>query len=214
MPIRLQSERFSCYSHLTGAVFGLIGTIIILILIPKDPMRIFLALVYGFGNIFLFSASATYHYLKTQENEMSLARRIDHIAIFVLIASSYTPLCYFYLEGWMQMGIIIAQWSLVIIGFILKIFFINTPRWVTSGIYVLMGWMLILPIQQLIENIPIIVITLVLIGGIMATIGAVIYATKKPDPKPGVFGFHDIFHLFVMIGDGFLFGGIAIALVR
>ena len=146
--VRFASERFSSYSHLLGAFLSVIGTIVLLFFSWPSAIQISLAIIYGVSNIFLFSASATYHPLKIKENDNTLSRCIDHVAIFVLIAGSYTPICYFYLTGWMQIGIIAIQWGIVLVGLFLKIFVINTPRWITSGIYLIMGWIILIPLRN------------------------------------------------------------------
>ncbi len=137
---------------------------------------------------------------KTGEDERNPWRRLDHIAIFFMIAGTYTPICYIYLDGWWRWGIIGAQWLLVILGLVFKLVYIHGPRWLTTVIYVLMGWMLLIPLNQLLVTMPLNSLLLLLGGGVAYTLGAVFYAIKKPNPVPGVFGFHEIFHLLVIAG--------------
>ena len=127
---------------------------------------------------------------------------MDHIAIFVMIAGTYTPMAFIYLTGWWRLGILIAQWFLVLVGFVVKLLIINTPRWITILIYLLQGWMAILPIYFLFTQMPLSSFILMTLGGFAFTIGAIIYALKKPDPLPGVFGFHEIFHVLILVGAG------------
>jgi hemolysin III len=117
-----------------------------------------------------------------------------------MIAGTYTPICYIYLDGWWRWGIIGAQWLLVILGLVFKLVYIHGPRWLTTVIYILMGWMLLIPLNQLLASMPLNSLLLLLGGGVAYTLGAVFYAIKKPNPVPGVFGFHEIFHLLVIAG--------------
>ena len=122
------------------------------------------------------------------------------LPFFFLIAGTYTPICFLYLQGRMMWGILIAQWSLVILGTVFKLFFLNAPRVIGTSIYLLMGWIVIIPISTLIHTMPQMALIYLGAGGISYTIGAVIYALKKPNPFPGYFGFHEIFHLFIVGG--------------
>ncbi len=117
-----------------------------------------------------------------------------------MIAGTYPPLCYIYLEGNLKWGIIVVQWTLVIAGFFLKVFYIRAPRLFTTIIYLLMGWMAIVPIKQLLSVVPLTSIILLFMGGLAYSTGAIIYMLKKPNLIPGFFGFHEIFHLFILIG--------------
>ena len=198
--IPLPEERFSCYSHLGGAILGVIGTLLLIIFSIGDLGTIVISFVYGLSISFLFFASTMYHGHKRGENEKTVWRKLDHIAIFVMIAGTYTPISYVYLTGGWRFGILLAQWILVGTGIIVKLLIINTPRWVTILIYLLQGWMAVLPLYLLLNIMPISSFILMALGGIAFTIGAIIYALKKPDPKPGVFGFHEIFHVLILIG--------------
>ena len=128
-------------------------------------------------------------------------RRIDHIMIFIVIAGTYTPLCLVPLRGawgWTIFGIV---WAMAVIGMILKIFSMNIPRWISTGIYLVMGWMCIVAVYPLVMTLNMTCLMWLALGGLFYTAGAVIYAVKKPDPWPKVFGFHEIWHLFVLAGS-------------
>jgi len=146
------------------------------------------------------SASAYYHSKKQAENEENWRRKLDHIAIFFIIAGFFTALNYFYLEDpwkWIVIGI---EWVFVIAGFFLKLFYLKSPRWLTSTIYVVMGFVAIIPLPTYISLMTMTGKILLISGAIILVCGGVIYARKRPDPKPGVFGFHDLFHIFIGIG--------------
>jgi hemolysin III len=147
--------------------------------------------------MFLFSSSFLYHAKKKEENERNFLRKLDHTAIFFLIAGTYTPLCYLYLDGAMKWSILGAQWGLVLAGTIFKFIFINAPRFIGTLIYLVMGWIVVLPMATLFEVMPQMGLVMLFCGGILYTIGAVIYGFKWPNPKPSFFGFHEIFHVFV-----------------
>ena len=196
----LQSEKVAAYSHAATIPFFVLGTILIFIVGGGHIGIQIAALVYCLSGIFLFSSSFLYHAHKLEENTQTFWRKLDHTAIFFLIAGTYTPLCYLYLDGSMKWSILGAQWGLVLAGTLFKFFFITAPRYIGTLIYLLMGWIVLVPISTLINTMPAPVLTLLFAGGIMYTIGAIIYGVKWPDPKPGLFGFHEIFHVFVSVG--------------
>lgn len=196
----LQSEKVAAYSHGATVPFFVFGTILFFIIGAGNVGIQIASILYSVSGIFLFSSSFLYHAHKRQENTQTLWRKLDHTAIFFLIAGTYTPICYLYLDGTMRWSILGAQWGLVLAGTIFKFIFINAPRYIGTLIYVLMGWIVLVPITTLIDTMPANVLSLLFAGGIMYTIGAVIYGFKWPNPKPGFFGFHEIFHVFVSVG--------------
>ncbi len=206
----LKKERFSAYSHLVGLTASVVGSVVLVWLARNSPNMIVTS-VYGFSICLLFAASFFYHSLKKKEDEYSLWRILDHIAIFFMIAGTYTPIAFIYLDGAWKWGIIIAQWSIVGLSLILTPFILDLPRWVEVGMYISMGWMAVLPFKQLIANVPISSLMLVLAGGLSFTIGAIIHSFNKDKPIPGIFEFHDIWHLFVLLGGSLHYTAIYIA---
>lgn len=199
----LKREKISAYSHAAAIPVMIAGTIIMIIISGENIAHRIVALIYGFSAVALFTASFLYHSKKRSENETSLWRKLDHAAIFILIAGTYTPICYIYLDGWMRWGILIAQWSLVFSGIIFKLFFINAPRFIGTMIYLAMGWIVVIPIKQLITNMPADIMSFLVAGGLAYTSGAIIYAVKKPNPLPDYMGFHELFHFFIVAGAMF-----------
>jgi len=193
-------EKISAYSHGGAIPVMAIATVILLVISSGDIASQIVSLIYGLSGIFLFSASFLYHSKKVMENDKSIWRKLDHSAIFFLIAGTYTPICFLYLEGKMKWGILIAQWSLVISGTIFKLFFVNAPRIIGTLIYLLMGWIVVIPISTLVHTMPAMALFFLAAGGISYTVGAIIYAFKRPNPMPDFFGFHEIFHIFVIGG--------------
>lgn len=199
----LKKEKISAYSHAAAIPFMIAGTIIMLIISGGNMAHRIVALIYGFSAVALFSASFLYHSKKRAENETTIWRKLDHSAIFILIAGTYTPICYIYLDGWMRWGILIAQWSLVFSGIIFKLFFINAPRFIGTMIYLAMGWIVVIPIKQLYTVMPADIMSFLVAGGLAYTLGAIIYAVKKPNPLPDYMGFHELFHFFIVAGAMF-----------
>lgn len=196
----LPKEKVSAYSHAAAIPVMVAGTVILIYMSRGNLPLQTISLIYGLSAVSLFTASFLYHSKKRAENESSIWRKLDHSAIFILIAGTYTPMCYIYLEGWMRWGILIAQWSLVFSGIIFKFFFINAPRFIGTCIYLAMGWIVVIPMKQLYRIMPHDAMTFLIAGGISYTAGAIIYAFKKPNPLPGFMGFHEIFHFFIVAG--------------
>jgi hemolysin III len=194
------AERFSSLSHMAAALAAVLGTFVLVATTRQQGDLLGVSLVYGISIVFLFSASTIYHAKKRSEDENSLWRKFDHLAIFFMIAGTYTPLCYIYLEGGWKWAIIIAQWSLVMIGAFFKFFWLKAPRFISAIIYLVMGWMAVIVAGKLLPIMTMKEIILLFSGGILFTIGAVVYITKFPDPLPGIIGFHGIFHIFVILG--------------
>ena len=158
-------------------------------------------LIFGISLLLLYGASTIYHTLNISQKGTALLRRIDHMMIFVLIAGTYTPVCLIPLRGKWGWTLFIAVWGFAFAGILLKIFWLNAPRWFSTLLYVVMGWLVLVAFVPLERAIPIGGIVLLASGVIVYTIGAVIYAVKWSKLKLKYFGFHEIFHLFVMGGS-------------
>lgn len=201
------SEAFSAYSHLAGAFAALVGAGV-LVVASRGGAVLAAALVYGVSTVLLFSASAIYHALKEAEGGATLWRRLDHLAIFLMIAGSYTPICVVNLDGAWRWSILGVQWGLVVAGIFIKLFAMGAPRWLTVGIYLAMGWVGVVPMPLLLGRMSGLSLALLGAGGLFYSAGAVIYAFKRPDPLPGRFGFHEVWHLFVLAGAALHYGAI------
>lgn len=193
-----REERINCLSHLAGALLMPLGTAFLIHQSPRDIASVISILIYGMSVTLLFSASALYHYKKKEENEKSLWRTLDHISIFFMIAGTYTPICVLVLGGAWGVSILAVQWGLVVLGLILKLIWLRSPRWLTTAIYLAMGWIAVVALKPLYDHTSLEAMLLLLAGGILYSLGAVIYAVKKPNPFPGLFGFHEIFHVFIL----------------
>ena len=192
-------EPVNSLTHWAGALLGLVGLIALLIVGWSTSAKIISLLIYGVSLIGMFSASATYHMVQAKDKVLLILRKIDHSAIFLLIAGTYTPFCVNALDGFWKWGMLTIIWSLALIGIIVKVFYIKAPRWLNAGIYVTMGWLCVGASDQMLATLPAWVFAWLLIGGVIYTLGAVVYSTKIFNFKPGVFGFHEVWHIFVML---------------
>ncbi|WKZ38993.1 MAG: hemolysin III family protein [Anaerolineales bacterium] len=192
-------EPVNSLTHWGGAILALIGLIALLIVGWDTPAKVISFAIYGVSLIFMFSASATYHMVRVKDKALEVFRKVDHAAIFVLIAGTYTPFCVNAFEGFWKWGMLTIIWSLALIGIVVKIFYIGAPRWLNAGIYVLMGWISVAAAGQMLAALPAWVFAWLIAGGVIYTLGAVVYATKIFNFKPGVFGFHEVWHIFVLI---------------
>jgi len=187
-------------THFFTAIAGVGGLVALLILGWGNPGKEISLAVYGVSLIFLFAASATYHMVKAQPGVIEVLRKFDHSAIFLLIAGTYTPICFNMFSGFWKWGLLAIVWALALTGIGFKVFIIKSPRWLTAGIYVVMGWLCILGLQEMLAVLPAAALAWLAIGGVIYTLGAVIYITKIFDFVPGKFGFHEIWHIFVILG--------------
>ncbi len=197
--LKIFREPVNSLTHWGGAILALAGLIALLIVGWSTPAKIISLAIYGVSLIFLFSASATYHMVKVKDKALEIFRKIDHAAIYVLIAGTYTPFCVNAFEGFWKWGMLSVIWSLAIIGIVVKIFYIKAPRWLNAGIYVVMGWLSVSAAGEMLSALPTWVFAWLLAGGIIYTLGAIVYATKIFNFKPGVFGFHEVWHIFVLL---------------
>ena len=192
-------EPVNSLTHWAGAVFALIGLIALLIVGWGTPAKVISLIIYGVSLIFLFSASATYHMVVVKDKALEIFRKIDHAAIYFLIAGTYTPFCVNAFTGFWKWGMLIIIWSLALIGISVKVFIIRVPRWLNAGIYLAMGWLCVGASGQLLGALPAWVLTWLIIGGVIYTLGAIVYITKIFNFVPGVFGFHEVWHIFVLL---------------
>ncbi|NOH02437.1 MAG: hemolysin III family protein [Chloroflexi bacterium] len=192
-------EPVNSLTHWGGAILALIGLIALLVVGWDTPAKIISFVIYGASLIFMFSASATYHMVRVKDKALEIFRKVDHAAIYTLIAGTYTPFCINALEGFWKWGMLSIIWSLALTGIVVKIFYIRAPRWVNAVIYVVMGWLSVAAAGQMLAALPVWVFTWLIIGGVVYTLGAVVYAAKMFNFKPGVFGFHEVWHIFVLL---------------
>ena len=187
-------------THFFAAIVAAFGLIALIVLGWKNVLKEISFSVYGTSLILLFAASATYHMVKAKPKIIENLRKLDHSAIYLLIAGTYTPFCIVMFKDFWQWGLLAIIWSLAAIGIIVKMFIIKAPRWLTAGVYIVMGWLCIAAIGEMLKVLPAGALAWLIIGGIIYTLGAIIYITKTLDFLPGKFGFHEIWHIFVILG--------------
>jgi hemolysin III len=198
-----KKEITSALTHLGGAIFGLLALGLLLNAAIKAGSLLALIsfLIFGLSMIFLYSTSCIYHFIDSSKKKAKLImRKLDHIMIFVLIAGTYTPVCLLVLNKDLGYKLLALVWSITIIGAFIKIFWINAPRWISAGLYLGMGWLSVLVFMPLVESMAPGGIFWLVAGGLLYTVGGVIYGLKKPNLDKPWFGFHELFHLFVLAG--------------
>jgi len=194
-------EPFNALSHLAGAVLSAVGGVYLVARSVGSPWRLAGFSVFALASIALFTASSLLHALPLAPGGAGWRRRADHAAIFVLIAGSYTPLTLVTLRGspwgWPLFGTV---WGLALLGVVFKLLWFHAPRWLSTGLYVLLGWLAVLAIGPIVAAMRPGGVVLLAAGGVLYTLGAVVYARKRPDPAPAHLGYHGLWHLFVLAG--------------
>jgi hemolysin III len=193
-------DPFSGLSHLLAAVAAAAGACLLVLKTTGGPDRRWPMLVYGASLVCLFSASALYHSFTGRADRLALLRKLDHGAIFLLIAGSYTPTAALVLTGFWRPATLFTIWALALAGITYKVFAIGARRWLYTLLYLLMGWVSVVLIGQLYRALSPGALAWLVAGGAVYTAGAVLYILKWPRLWPSVFGFHDMWHLFVIGG--------------
>lgn len=190
-------------THLLGGLLACVGLVVLLVPAARGGRwdQVVAFAVFGFSLISLYTASALYHLLPLSAAGVARLRRVDHMAIFVLIAGTYTPFCVLALEGAWRVGLLAAIWGLALCGVVLKLRWMEAPRWLSVALYLGMGWVAIVAAPALFRSLPAGGTAWVLAGGLIYSAGAVVYGFKRPNLARGVFGFHELWHLFVIAGS-------------
>ncbi len=165
-----------------------------------DTPRLLSLAVFGLCMIAVYGVCAVYHIGRWPEATRRRLRALDHANIFVLIAGTYTPLCFNVLSGWLRPALLITIWLLAAAGVALATFTLHAPRWLTVALYVGMGWVAVLALPAFLAALSWSAVLMLVLGGLLYTAGAVVYASRRPNPFPRVLGFHEVFHLFVIAG--------------
>ena len=184
-------------SHAWAFWFSLVAGAVLLVLAPTADARI-AALVYAIGLCALFAGSSLYHRWRWDPRWRPLLRRIDHSTIFIFIAASYTPIALLVLDGSLRVVVLAGVWAGAVAGVAFSVAWISAPRALTAGTYLALGWFAVITIPQLVDRLPVVPLALLATGGVLYTVGALVYAAKRPDPWPRTFGFHEVFHAFVI----------------
>jgi len=200
---RIFRDPMSGLTHFIGILLAVAGLVILLnrTIIPFTVWHAVSFSIFGGAMILLYTFSTLYHWLPLSGKNLEFFRKVDHIMIFVFIAATYTPICLITLQGAWGWSIFGVVWGVTIAGLFLKIFWLSAPRFLYTAIYLLMGWIIVIGIWPLINSMAVKGLIWLAIGGLFYSTGAVIYALKKPNPVPGFFDFHEVFHVFVMLGS-------------
>ena len=186
-------------------LMAIFAAVPLIIKAAHEPGRIYLIsiIIYAASLILLYAASTTYHTFNKSEKINTLLKKIDHMMISVLIAGSYTPICLLVLGGKTGFILLAIVWGIAIVGILIKAFWVYCPKWVSSALYIGMGWTCVLAFTQILNSMSAAAFGWLLAGGVIYTAGSVIYALKLPifNLRHENFGSHEIFHLFVMGGS-------------
>jgi hemolysin III len=193
-------EPFNSLSHLGGAILAFISSTALILAGWGGTVKNISLIVYALSVVILFSASATYHLADVKPSILEVLRKVDHSAIYLLIAGTYTPICVNAFTGFFRWGLLTIIWVIAIGGILVKIIYVRAPRWVNAGGYVLMGWLCVSAASQMFTALSHAALAWLIIGGLIYTFGAVGYAFKLFNFIPGKFGFHEVWHIFVLLG--------------
>lgn len=200
--VHVTDEVYNTLISSLGALLSMIG---IFLLVPEARISrsggaVFGFSVYGFGLIGTFVSSALHHGVNGSPRVNHLLRQLDHFVIFLMIAGTFTPFCLILLRnslGWIMLSLI---WALALLGIGIKAIVPHAPRWFTTSLYIGMGWLGVFLVRPIYQAIHWQGVSLLVLGGLLFTAGGVIYGLEKPNPFPGKFGFHEIWHCFVLAG--------------
>ncbi len=185
-------------THAYAFWLALVAAGALIVLTPAGAPRV-AAAIYGAGLCAVFGGSGLYHRWRWHPRWRPLLRRLDHSTIYVFIAACYTAVGMLVLTGATRWVVLVTVWSGAALGIVFSLAWVNAPRWLSSSTYVVLGWIAVLAVPQLISALPAAPLVLVASGGVLYTVGAIVFALGRPDPWPRVFGFHEIFHVFVIL---------------
>ncbi|MDP9314257.1 MAG: hemolysin III family protein [Chloroflexota bacterium] len=188
--------------HAVAAVGAVAATLGLIIETYHQPRGLVAILIFGLSMIVLYTVSALYHLGRWHGLPAIMLHALDRANIFLLIAGTYTPFCLLLLDGILPVTVLTLIWILAIIGIGSAIITMRSARWLSTMLYLGMGWLSVIMLPVLLRALPLAAIAVLIGGGIFYSVGAVIYALQRPNPWPAVFGFHEIFHLLVVAGSG------------
>jgi hemolysin III len=198
--------------HLGAAIAAILGLVILVLL--ADSARAYVGgAIFAASLILLYTTSAAYHRITWSRRLRGIIRRLDHSTIFVLIAGTYTPFCLVVLNTAWGISILSVVWGLAGAGIVMKLLWPGAPRWLSVLLYAAVGWLALVAATELVAWFTLAPLALLLLGGIMYTLGGVVYAARRPNPFPRVFGYHEVFHALVIAGSALHFLLVAVYLM-
>ena len=201
--VHVTNERFNTISHLVGACFALLGAALLIsqASVEGDPWKIVGMSVYGASLVMLFSTSSLHHGLDSTPKVNETLRTLDYVSVFLLIAGTVTPLTLVLVRntfGWTVLG---AVWTIAILGIVLRSVWRKIPKYITNTLYITLGWITVALIGAGI-SLPLGALSLMAAGGLVYSAGFVIFVIERPNIRPGIFGFHELWHLLVLVAAG------------
>jgi hemolysin III len=194
-------EPFCGLSHMAGAGLSLVGLVALVSVSYGNPWHLTAFSIYGATLILLYTASTLYHSLPVAPSRVEQLRALDHAAIYGLIAGTYTPICLIALRGAWGWSLLGVEWGIALTAATLRLTCPRFPDWVSYALYVLMGWLAVIALGPLFEALSAAGVAWLLGGGLLYTVGAIVMALDRPRLWPGVFGSHDLWHVFVLAGS-------------
>ena len=191
--------RLRGWIHAGMAPLVLAAGIVLVALSPTGATRV-ANVVFWLSALMLFGTSAVYHRGRWSPRVAGVLRRMDHTNIFLIIAGTYTPLSVILLDAPTERTLLIIVWSGALVGLLMRVFWLNAPRWLYTPIYVALGWVAVWFLPEFADAGGTALVWLVIAGGIAYTLGALVYGLKRPNPSPRWFGFHEIFHTLTVVG--------------
>ncbi len=198
--------------HLYAAIAA-IGGAVLLLLLADSPRTYVGAAIFGASLILLYTTSAAYHRITWSPRLRGIVRRLDHSMIFALIAGTYTPISLLVLNTAWWISMLSVVWGIAAAGILLKVVLPGAPKWLSVTLYVIIGWLALVTVPQLLAWFTIGSLALLLLGGVLYTLGGVVYAAGKPNPYPRWFGYHEVFHVLVIAGSVLHYSLVAIYLL-
>jgi hemolysin III len=169
--------------------------------------------IFAAAIVVMFGASALHHRVTWTLRGYRWSRRVDHAGVYLAIAGTYTPFCLLVLDGAWRITVLAVVWSGAVIAILLKFLWVDAPKWLAAAIAIALGWVAVVVFPQLLDGIGWDGMTLVLAGGLLYTLGGLAYALRRPNPLPGIFGYHEVFHLFVVVAVALQYSVVAFWLV-
>jgi hemolysin III len=211
---RLARDQVSGYTHLVGLVLAALGALVLVVRTERGPSVWMTSAVYAACLMAVYAASSAYHLAPAGEAALARLRKLDHGAIFAMIAGTCTPIFFRAFGGAERVTMLATIWAFALFGIALRALWSGAPRALSTAIYIAMGWLVVVRGPHALSALPAGAVALVFAGGVVYTTGAIVYAAKRPNPVPDVFGFHEIWHLFVLGGSALHYAAIFVLATR
>ncbi len=198
--------------HLVAAVLAAVG-VVVLVLVAESPRGYVGGAIFAASLVLLYTTSATYHRVTWRPTVRRIVKRVDHAMIFTLIAGTYTPFCLLTLSDAWGITMLAVVWGVAGAGMLLKVTWPGAPKWLSVPLYIAVGWLAIVASPQLVDRLGSVPLAMLVGGGVLYTVGGVVYALERPNPWPRVFGYHEVFHALVVAGSAVHYALVALFLL-